>query len=67
MPSPITLIGAGIGGLTAALTLKQLGDSVDVYESEAEIRPVWTGIVLANNGESFHNLVPAWKRVLKAA
>ncbi len=49
MPEPIAIIGGGIGGLTTALTLKQLGHSVSVYESAAVIKPVGAGIVLANN------------------
>lgn len=35
--------------MTTALTLKQLGHPVTVYESAPEIRPVGAGIVLANN------------------
>jgi len=49
MPEPIAIIGGGIGGLTTALTLKQLGHPVSVYESASEIKPVGAGIVLANN------------------
>ena len=45
----ITIIGAGIGGLTTALALKQKGFNVAVYESAEEIKPVGAGIVLAGN------------------
>lgn len=49
MPKSIAIIGGGIGGLTTALTLKQLGHPVTVYESASEMKPVGAGIVLANN------------------
>lgn len=49
MAETIDIIGAGIGGLTTALTLKQKGFNVNVYESSAEIKPVGAGIILANN------------------
>ena len=49
MKERIDIIGAGIGGLTTALTLKQKGLKVSVYESSAEIKPVGAGIILANN------------------
>ena len=45
----IVIIGAGIGGLTAALAFKQKGFNVTVYESAAEIKPVGAGIGIANN------------------
>lgn len=49
MIEPITIIGAGIGGLTTALALKQGGFKVSVYESAKEIKPVGAGIVMAGN------------------
>lgn len=49
MHQPITIIGAGIGGLTTALALKQAGIPVMVYESATEIKPVGAGIVMAGN------------------
>lgn len=49
MKESITIIGAGIGGLTMALTLKQKGYPVRVYESAPEIKPVGAGILMANN------------------
>lgn len=42
----IAIIGGGIGGLTAALTLHQLGISCTVYEAARELRPSGTGINL---------------------
>ncbi|TGD59507.1 FAD-dependent monooxygenase [Flavobacterium humi] len=47
--SPITIIGAGIGGLTTALALKQQGIQAAIYESSPEIKPVGAGIIMAHN------------------
>lgn len=49
MIETVNIIGAGIGGLTTALTLKQKGLNVKIFESSAEIKPVGAGIILANN------------------
>lgn len=49
MVENISIIGAGIGGLTLALALKQAGFSSTVYESAPEIKPVGAGIVMAGN------------------
>jgi 2-polyprenyl-6-methoxyphenol hydroxylase-like FAD-dependent oxidoreductase len=49
MISEITIIGAGIAGLTAALALQQKGCKVTIYESASEIKPVGAGIVMASN------------------
>lgn len=49
MQSPIVIIGAGIGGLTTALTLQQKGWPVVVFESAPALKPVGAGIILANN------------------
>ncbi|MEN9609805.1 MAG: hypothetical protein RLZZ628_619 [Bacteroidota bacterium] len=49
MKEMIHIIGAGIGGLTTALTLKQKGYKVHLYESAPAIQPVGAGIVLASN------------------
>jgi 2-polyprenyl-6-methoxyphenol hydroxylase-like FAD-dependent oxidoreductase len=49
MTEIVDIIGAGIGGLTMALTLKQKGLNVNIYESSTEIKPVGAGIILANN------------------
>ena len=57
MKEAISIIGAGIGGLTTALALQQRGLQVTVYEASAEIKPVGAGIVLASNAmQVFKNL-----------
>jgi 2-polyprenyl-6-methoxyphenol hydroxylase-like FAD-dependent oxidoreductase len=50
----IIIIGAGIGGLTTALSLHAKGFEVDIYESAKEIKPLGVGI----------NLLPHAVRVL---
>jgi 2-polyprenyl-6-methoxyphenol hydroxylase-like FAD-dependent oxidoreductase len=49
MKTDISIIGAGIGGLTTALILKQKHFEVKIYEGSAAIKPVGAGIILANN------------------
>ena len=45
----IIIIGAGIGGLAAALALQRRGLSVVVYERATEIREIGAGVVIAPN------------------
>ena len=45
----IAIIGGGIGGLAAALTLHQAGFDVQVYEQAPVLREVGAGIVLTPN------------------
>lgn len=44
-----TVVGAGIGGLTAALALRRAGIDVDIFEQSAELRAVGAGISLWAN------------------
>jgi salicylate hydroxylase len=45
----IIIIGAGIGGLTAALTLLRSGNEVQVFEQAPELRQVGAGIQVSPN------------------
>ena len=45
----IVVIGAGIGGLAAALALQRRGFKVAVYERAPEIREIGAGVVIAPN------------------
>jgi 6-hydroxynicotinate 3-monooxygenase len=45
----IAVVGAGIGGLTAAASLVRLGFKVDVYEQAEQFAPIGAGIQLTAN------------------
>src|SRR5436305_15102952 len=45
----IAVIGAGIGGLTAALSLRQAGFEVDVYEQAPALTHIGGGINMGPN------------------
>lgn len=44
-----TIIGAGIGGLTAAISLKKRHFDYQLYEQARHMEPIGAGIILANN------------------
>lgn len=46
----VLIVGAGIGGLTAALAALKRGFDVEVYEQAAELREVGAGLQLSANG-----------------
>jgi 2-polyprenyl-6-methoxyphenol hydroxylase-like FAD-dependent oxidoreductase len=48
-PLKIAVIGAGIGGLTAALSLRRAGFAVEVYEQAPELTEVGGGINMGPN------------------
>jgi salicylate hydroxylase len=50
MSEPILIIGAGIGGLSAALALHRAGLKVHVYERADEIKETGAGLTLTENG-----------------
>src|SRR5437016_5500911 len=45
----ILIVGAGIGGLTAAIALRQAGVQVEVFERAAELKEIGAGIGLSAN------------------
>jgi salicylate hydroxylase len=47
---PVVIIGAGVGGLTLALLLRQRGIAAEVLEQSAELREVGAAVGLAANG-----------------
>lgn len=63
MNHKIDIIGAGIGGLTTALTLKQKAFDVAVYERTAKIKPVGAGIVLAINAMRIYERLGLQKKI----
>ena len=46
----VLIVGAGIGGLTAALALLKKGFDVDVYEQASELKEVGAGLQISANG-----------------
>jgi salicylate hydroxylase len=48
-PEPIAIIGAGIGGLTAAVALLQRGIDVDVYEQAPALCETGAGVQISAN------------------
>ena len=46
---PVLIAGAGIGGLSVALTLHQIGVPCIVFESVADIKPLGLGINIQPN------------------
>jgi salicylate hydroxylase len=46
----IAIVGAGVGGLSAAIFLRQAGFDVDVYEQAPELTAVGAGLRLSPNG-----------------
>ena len=45
----IIVIGAGIGGLTTAVALRQAGFNVEVFERAPEVKEIGAGIGLSAN------------------
>lgn len=50
-PKHLVIVGAGIGGLTAALTLQRFGFKVSVYEQAAAIGEIGAGVTIGPNGQ----------------
>lgn len=46
----VAIAGAGLGGLTAALSLLKSGIDVDVYEQASELKEVGAGVQISANG-----------------
>jgi salicylate hydroxylase len=46
----VVVVGAGIGGLTAALALLKRGIDVEVYEQSNQLKEVGAGIQISSNG-----------------
>jgi FAD-dependent urate hydroxylase len=46
----VVVIGAGIGGLTTGIALRQVGFQVEIYDKVRSLRPIGAGISLWSNG-----------------
>jgi salicylate hydroxylase len=53
----IAIVGAGLGGLAAAITLRQQGFEVQVYEQADELAEFGAGINISPNSVKFFNAV----------
>ena len=49
------VVGAGVGGLTTALSLHQIGAEVEVFETAEEVRPLGVGINLLPHAVREHS------------
>src|SRR5579864_7419795 len=49
-PLKVIVIGAGIGGLAAAIALRQRGIEVEIFERSAELGEVGAGLQIGPNG-----------------
>ncbi len=46
----VVIVGAGIGGLTTGIAMRQAGYQVEIYDRAQELRPAGAGISLWSNG-----------------
>ncbi|MFB6155310.1 MAG: FAD-dependent monooxygenase [Haloferacaceae archaeon] len=61
-----TIVGGGIGGLTAALALRRRGFEPVVYERATELRPVGAGILLGANAMQAYDRLGLAARIREA-
>ncbi|MGL5805491.1 MAG: FAD-dependent monooxygenase, partial [Xenococcaceae cyanobacterium] len=59
------VIGAGIGGLTAGIALRQAGFEVEIYDRVKQLRPVGAGISLWSNGVKVLNRLGLGEQLAK--
>ncbi|OLP17884.1 monooxygenase [Leptolyngbya sp. 'hensonii'] len=59
----VVIIGAGIGGLTAGIALRQAGYTVEIYDKVRELRPAGAGISLWSNGVKVLNRLGLGKQI----
>lgn len=64
MPLSVGIVGAGIGGLTAAAAMAQDGHSVTVYDRFAQPGPVGSGLVIQPVGQDVLRMIGADKTAL---
>jgi FAD-dependent urate hydroxylase len=46
----VVIVGAGIGGLTTGIAMKQAGYQVEVYDRVTELRPAGAGFPCGRTG-----------------
>jgi salicylate hydroxylase len=62
-PSSVLIMGAGLGGLTAALALMQRGFKVRVYEQAEILIETGAGLTLPSTSMRVFDALGVWKRV----
>jgi len=67
MVSQISIVGAGIGGLSAALALQHFGYRVRVFEQARELREVGAGVVISPNAMHALNFLGVGERIASEA
>jgi FAD-dependent urate hydroxylase len=61
----VIIVGAGMGGLTAAIALQQAGYQVEIYDRVSELRPAGAGISLWSNGVKVMNRLGLGKEIAR--
>jgi FAD-dependent urate hydroxylase len=61
----VIVIGAGIGGLTAGIALRQAGHEVAIYDKVRSLRPIGAGISLWSNGVKVMNALGLGEQMAK--
>ena len=62
----ITIIGAGIGGLTTAIALQQKGFEVEIFEASPEFKKAGSGINLAINAMQVYRRLGIYDTIFEA-
>jgi salicylate hydroxylase len=65
--SRISIIGGGIGGLSAALSLQHFGYRVSVFEQARELREIGAGVAISPNAMHALNFLGVGERVTREA
>jgi 2-polyprenyl-6-methoxyphenol hydroxylase-like FAD-dependent oxidoreductase len=60
------IIGAGVGGLSAAIALQQAGIDYEIFEAAPELKPVGAGIVMASNAMQVFQRLGIEKKIMAA-
>ncbi|MBP0017233.1 MAG: FAD-dependent urate hydroxylase HpxO [Cyanobacteria bacterium SBLK] len=61
----VIIIGAGIGGLTAGIALRQAGYEVEIHDKAKELRPAGAGISLWSNGVKVLNRLGLGEKIAR--
>jgi len=63
----ISIVGGGIGGLSAALALQHFGHRVRVFEQARELREIGAGVAISPNAMHALNFLGVGERIAKEA